>query len=58
MNKKKFIKRRILKMKKVLSVLTVLVIVSMLFACANGGSGDSDKAPVRVSFNFETEHQR
>lgn len=44
-------------MKKVLSVLTVLVIVSMLFACANGGSGDSDKAPVRVSFNVETPHE-
>ena len=44
-------------MKKVLSVLTVLVIVSMLFACANGGSGDSDKAPVKVSFNVETPHE-
>ncbi len=44
-------------MKKVLSVLTVLVVVSMLFACANGGGSDSDGAAVRVSFNVETPHE-
>ena len=44
-------------MKKVLSVLTVLVVVSMLFACSSGGSSDSDNAPVKVSFNVETPHE-
>ena len=44
-------------MKKVLSVLTVLVVVSMLFACANGGGSDSDNSPVKVSFNVETPHE-
>ena len=44
-------------MKKVLSVLTVLVVVSMLFACANGGGSSSDNAPVKVSFNVETPHE-
>ncbi len=42
-------------MRKLLSVLTVLVVVSMLFACSGGGGGGDDgnassSAPVAVSF--------
>lgn len=44
-------------MKKILSVLTVLAVVSMLFACSGGGGGGGDddqvssSAPVAVSFS-------
>jgi len=44
-------------MKKVLSVLTVLVVVSMLFSCADGSGSGSDNAPVKVSLNVATPHE-
>ena len=43
-------------MKKLLSVLTVLIVVSMLFSCGGGSGSESaaESAPVKVSFAVET----
>ncbi len=43
-------------MKKLLSVLTALIVVSMLFSCGGGSGSESaaESAPVKVSFAVET----